>query len=83
MVIEDWHNFGHDYDLTLQGWRKNFNRAWPLLAEKYGPRFGRRMQYYLAASMANFRAGRGKLWQLVLTPVTRGRAYRSVRLQPS
>jgi cyclopropane-fatty-acyl-phospholipid synthase len=83
MVIEDWHNFGHDYDLTLQGWRKNFNRAWPLLAEKYGPRFGRMMQYYLAASMANFRAGRGKLWQLVLTPVTRGRAYRSVRLQPS
>ena len=34
MVIEDWHNFGLDYDLTLHGWRKNFNRAWPLLGEK-------------------------------------------------
>lgn len=83
MEIEDWHNFGHDYDLTLQGWRDNFDRAWPQLAAKYGPRFGRMMQYYLAASMANFRSGRGKLWQLVLTPTGRGRAYRSVRLQPS
>ena len=83
MVIEDWHNFGHDYDTTLQGWRDNFNRAWPSLAEKYDARFGRMMQYYLAASMASFRAGKTKLWQLVLTPVDRGRAYRSVRLQPS
>ena len=83
MEIEDWHNFGHDYDLTLRGWRDNFDRAWPQLAAKYGPRFGRMMQYYLAASMANFRSGRGKLWQLVLTPTGRGRAYRSVRLQPS
>ena len=83
MIIEDWHNFGHDYDVTLQGWRENFNRAWPSLTEKYDARFGRMMQYYLGASMASFRGGKSKLWQLVLTPVNRGRAYRSVRLQPS
>ena len=81
--IEDWHNFGHDYDLTLQAWRKNFNGAWPFLAEKYGQRFGRMMQFYLAASMAYFRAGNGALWQLVMTPIDRQRIYRSVRLQPS
>src|SRR5205809_565076 len=27
-VLEDWHNFGTDYDRTLQAWRTNFDRAW-------------------------------------------------------
>jgi cyclopropane-fatty-acyl-phospholipid synthase len=28
-VIEDWHNFGADYDATLLAWYANFERAWP------------------------------------------------------
>ena len=28
-VVEDWHNFGPDYDKTLMAWWQNFDRAWP------------------------------------------------------
>ena len=27
-VIEDWHNFGPDYDRTLMAWYQKFNSAW-------------------------------------------------------
>ena len=30
-VVEDWHNFGPDYDKTLMAWWQNFDRAWPAL----------------------------------------------------
>lgn len=68
-VIEDWHNFGADYDRTLQAWRTNVEAAWPILGtEKYDERFRRMWRFYLAASMAVFRARRDQLWQLVLSP---------------
>lgn len=67
-VIEDWHNFGADYDLTLQAWRDNIERAWPSLGERYNERFKRMWRYYLAASMAVFRCRHAQLWQLVLSP---------------
>lgn len=40
-VMEDWHNFGADYDKTLTAWFKNFNRNWPNLKKtgKYDERF--------------------------------------------
>lgn len=67
-VIEDWHNFGADYDLTLQAWRANIEQAWDGLPARYDQRFRRMWRYYLAASMASFRARRIQLWQLVLSP---------------
>lgn len=67
-VIEDWHNFGADYDLTLQAWRRNFDAAWPRLAARYDERFRRMWHFYLAVSMASFRTRRNQLWQLVLSP---------------
>jgi cyclopropane-fatty-acyl-phospholipid synthase len=67
-VTEDWHNFGTDYDLTLQGWRDNIESAWDRLPPRYDARFRRMWRYYLAASMAAFRARRIQLWQLVLSP---------------
>jgi len=67
-VTEDWHNFGTDYDLTLQGWRANIEAAWDRLPARYDERFRRMWRYYLAASMAAFRARRIQLWQLVLSP---------------
>ena len=66
-VIEDWHNFGPDYDRTLQAWRANIEAAWHRLP-RYDERFRRMWRYYLAASMAAFRARRIQLWQLVLSP---------------
>ncbi len=67
-VIEDWHNFGADYDLTLQAWRSNIESAWSRLPEHYDERFRRMWRYYLATSMASFRTRRNQLWQLVLSP---------------
>ncbi|HBD18786.1 MAG TPA: cyclopropane fatty acyl phospholipid synthase [Arenimonas sp.] len=66
-VIEDWHNFGADYDRTLQAWRDKVERAWTRL-ERYDERFRRLWRFYLASSMALFRSRRGQLWQLVLSP---------------
>ena len=31
-VIEDWHNFGPDYDRTLMAWYDNFERHWNEIA---------------------------------------------------
>lgn len=67
-VIEDWHNFGTDYDRTLQAWRDNIEAAWARLTPRYDLRFRRMWRYYLAGSMASFRARRIQLWQLVLSP---------------
>jgi cyclopropane-fatty-acyl-phospholipid synthase len=78
-LIEDWHNFGRDYDLTLMAWWDNFERAWPQLADKYGERFYRMWKYFLLSSAGFFRSGQGQLWQLVLSKRGRSQPYRSVR----
>ena len=67
-VLEDWHNFGTDYDLTLQAWRDNVEAAWPRLDARYDERFRRMWRFYLAASMATFRTRHAQLWQLLLSP---------------
>lgn len=67
-VIEDWHNFGADYERTLLAWRDNVERAWPRLDPAYDERFRRMWRYYLAASIASFRSRKTQLWQLVLSP---------------
>ncbi len=67
-VIEDWHNFGTDYDRTLQAWRANVEAAWDRLPARYDERFRRMWRHYLAGSMASFRARRIQLWQIVLSP---------------
>ncbi|KAF1687941.1 cyclopropane-fatty-acyl-phospholipid synthase [Pseudoxanthomonas broegbernensis] len=67
-VIEDWHNFGADYDRTLQAWRDNVEAAWERLDPRYDERFRRMWRFYLAGSMAAFRTRRAQLWQVVLSP---------------
>lgn len=66
-VMEDWHNFGTDYDKTLQQWYANFERSWPELADHYGERFHRMWRFYLLSSAATFRARKNQLWQIVLS----------------
>lgn len=66
-VVEDWHNFGPDYDKTLMAWWQNFDRAWPGLQQQYGERFYRMWKYYLMASAGAFRARKLQLWQIVLS----------------
>ncbi|WP_266160657.1 cyclopropane fatty acyl phospholipid synthase [Dyella silvatica] len=67
-VVEDWHNFGADYDRTLTAWQSNFDAAWPSLSANYEPRFRRIWHFYLAVSAAVFRSRRDQLWQLTLSP---------------
>ena len=66
-TIEDWHNFGADYDHTLMAWYQRFNEAWPQLSGKYGERFKRMFDYYLLVCAGAFRARENHLWQLVLS----------------
>ena len=78
-VMEDWHNFGADYDRTLMAWLANFDAAWPDLAGRYDERFRRMWRYYLSSFAAFFRARRISLWQVVLSPRGVRGGYRSIR----
>jgi cyclopropane-fatty-acyl-phospholipid synthase len=78
-IMEDWHNFGAYYDLTLMAWHANFEKAWPALKEKYGERFYRMWRYYLLACAATFRARQSQLWQVVLSKDGVPGGYQSVR----
>jgi cyclopropane-fatty-acyl-phospholipid synthase len=67
-VVEDWHNFGPDYDKTLQAWWKNFEARYCTLDKKrYDQRFFRMWKLYLMMSAGAFRARRMQLWQIVLS----------------
>lgn len=66
-VMEDWHNFGDDYDRTLMNWYANFSASWPDIASRYGPRFYRMWRYYLLTCAGSFRARKNQLWQIVLS----------------
>ena len=78
-VMEDWHNFGPDYDTTLMAWFHNFDAAWPRLRDKYGERFYRMWKYYLLVSAGAFRSRSLQLWQIVLSPDGLPEGYRSIR----
>ena len=79
LLIEDWHNFGLDYDRTLMTWWQQFEQAWPDLQARYSPQFYRMWKYYLLCCAGFFRSRQGQLWQLVLTQRERPGIYRSVR----
>ncbi|MGE5469782.1 MAG: cyclopropane fatty acyl phospholipid synthase [Bacteroidota bacterium] len=78
-LIEDWHNFGTDYDRTLMAWWENFERGWPALEARYGERFYRMWKYYLLSCAGFFRSRQGQLWQLLMSKRRRSAVYRSVR----
>jgi len=78
-LIEDWHNFGPDYDPTLMAWWQRFDAAWPELRPHYDHAFYRMWKYYLHVSAGFFRSRQGQLWQIVLAKRSRAGAYRSVR----
>lgn len=65
-VLEDWHNFGVDYDKTLMAWAERFQAAWPNFREQYGDRFYRMWCYYLYSCAGCFRSRYTQLYQLVL-----------------
>jgi cyclopropane-fatty-acyl-phospholipid synthase len=79
LVMEDWHNFGPDYDRTLMAWYANFERSWPALRERYGERFRRMWTCYLLTCAGSFRARVNQLWQVVFSTPGREGIYAAVR----
>jgi cyclopropane-fatty-acyl-phospholipid synthase len=78
-VIEDWHNFGADYDRTLMAWHSNFSTHWPDLKKYFDERFYRMWSYYLLVCAGSFRARENQLWQIVLSKHGVPGGYSSVR----
>ncbi len=79
LLLDDWHNFGKDYNLTLIAWQNNFKNAWPELKNKYDDRFYRMWVYYLNVCAAAFYVRNILLWQLILTKKEKKEQYRSFR----
>ena len=78
-VMEDWHNFGADYDKTLMVWYDNFVANWDIIKSQYSERFFRMWKYYLLSVAASFRARRNQLWQIVLSKNGMPGGYQSIR----
>lgn len=66
LVLEDWHNFGADYDTTLMAWHARIEAAWPDLPH-LDERFRRMWRFYLLSSAGMFRARALHLWQVVFS----------------
>src|SRR3989344_3567760 len=66
-VMEDWQNFGADYDTTLMHWHKNVEANWHNLKNEYSEQFHRMWNYYLLLCAGLFRSRRIQLWQIVLS----------------
>ncbi|SEK46587.1 cyclopropane fatty acyl phospholipid synthase [Halomonas daqiaonensis] len=73
LLMEDWQNFGPDYDRTLMAWLANFDAHWHEIAHRYNERTRRMFRYYLAICAGSFRARHLQLWQVVFS---RGRPGR-------
>jgi cyclopropane-fatty-acyl-phospholipid synthase len=78
-VMEDWHNFGADYDKTLMAWYHNFKNNWPAVAAQFGERFYRMWTYYLLSCAGAFRAREVELWQVVFSKFGMMGGYASYR----
>jgi len=78
-VMEDWHNFGFDYDKTLMAWYDNFVNNWDKIKSNHTDRFFRMWKYYLLSCAGSFRARNNQLWQIVLSKAGIAGGYQSIR----
>lgn len=78
-VLEDWQNFGSDYDRTLMAWWRRFEDSWPGLAGRYGERFHRMWRFYLLSCAGAFRAKANHLWQVVFSRTGSANSYQPER----
>ncbi|MDN3700630.1 cyclopropane fatty acyl phospholipid synthase [Vibrio artabrorum] len=67
--MEDLHNIGQSYDLTLCAWYENFHKAWTTKQIDYDERFYRMWKYYLLSCAGAFRCRDLSVWQMSLTKV--------------
>jgi cyclopropane-fatty-acyl-phospholipid synthase len=79
LVMEDWHNFGPDYDKTLVAWKNNVDKHRGDFKAKFDERFHRMWRYYLLSLAGSFRARKIHLWQIVMSKQGVLGGYESVR----
>ena len=81
--LEDFHNFGLDYQRTLAAWEVNFRKKWEVIQDRnvklFTERFFRMWIYYLKSCQAAFRSRNMLLWQLVMSKGYFSQGYQSVR----
>ena len=78
-VMEDWHNFGVDYDRTLLAWQENVDRHQAEWEKNFDERFFRMWRYYLLSLAGAFRARTIHLWQIVMSKHGLLGGYEAVR----
>ena len=78
-VMEDWHNFGADYDRTLMAWRERFVANWDEIKDHYDDKYYRMWNYYLLSCAGAFRARDLQTWQIVLSKEGMAGGYLSLR----
>ena len=75
--INDWEDFGKDYDRTLMAWAANFAQGWDNLKHRYSETFRRRWEFYLLGCAAAFRANHISVCQIVYSKSGRSRGSNS------
>lgn len=78
-IMEDWHNFGADYDRTLMAWNKRFEQGCKENKFRHTEEMRRMFRYYLLSCAGAFRARDIQLWQVVLSPQGVAGGYKSQR----
>lgn len=78
-IMEDWHNFGADYDRTLMAWDSRFEEGCDQHHFACDERTRRMFRYYLLSCAGAFRARDMQLWQVVLSPSGVPGGYISIR----
>ena len=79
-IMEDWHNFGVDYDPTIMAWVANIDAAREQLEKLgYDQRFYRMWTYWLLSAAGSARARRNQLWQMVYSKKGLDGGYLPVR----
>lgn len=73
-AVVDVENLRQHYEWTLQSWLERFEQAVPLIRERFDEAFVRSWRFYLAGSVAAFRAGSLQLFQILFA----GRECRSL-----
>jgi cyclopropane-fatty-acyl-phospholipid synthase len=78
--LEDWQDFGLDYDRTLMAWWRNFEARIGSGGLFSDERFCRMWRYYLLVFAGAYRSRvANQLWQVVFSPSGSQREYQSVR----
>jgi cyclopropane-fatty-acyl-phospholipid synthase len=67
LLVTDMEILRLHYAMTLRHWRQRFRAAWHTAAERYGERFCRMWEFYLAGAETGFRYQNLMVFQLQLT----------------